>query len=102
MENQVEQADFQPKKATLMDFSLDQTHGTTFYVYSFSHLQSQEALVEYNLFSPRILASGGIRSSNQNLSSGRIYGNHEYEIKPHEEFGIIPYVLWQDLIGVLG
>lgn len=85
----VEQPIFNPKEATLMDFTLDQKHGTTFmYMLPTS---PQEALVEYTLFSPEVLE----RKEYENALKAYIredLGISEYEIS-HEEFGIIPMSL---------
>jgi lycopene beta-cyclase len=50
---ETEEPMFNPAEATLMDFRVDQTHGTTFvYVMPFSETR---ALVEYTLFTPSLL-----------------------------------------------
>jgi lycopene beta-cyclase len=85
----VEQPIFNPKEATLMDFTLDQTHGTTF-MYMLP-TTSQEALVEYTLFSPQVLAREEYEAAIKTYIRKDL-GITEYEIT-HEEFGIIPMSL---------
>ncbi|MEO8582863.1 MAG: lycopene cyclase family protein [Flavitalea sp.] len=83
---QTEEKIFNPSEATLMDFRVDQQHGTTFvYVMPFS---STEALVEYTIFSPAVLGQDeydkGIKEyCNNHLKLSR------YNILS-EEFGVIP------------
>ncbi len=78
--------DFFDNAATLMDFRIDQSHGTAFcYVLPFSATQ---ALVEYTLFSPSLLhhddyKAGLLRYITQQLNL------RQYKIL-HEEFGVIP------------
>lgn len=77
---------FNSKVATLMDFTLDQKHGATF-MYMLPTSET-EALVEYTLFSPRVLDE---REYIQALESyiQKNLGIHHYEIT-HQEFGVIP------------
>lgn len=77
---------FHTGEATLMDFRVDQQHGTAFvYVLPFS---AHEALVEYTLFTPSLL------QSSQYEEGLRHYIQHTLEIAQYtireEEFGIIP------------
>lgn len=80
---------FDEKVGTLMDFRLDQKHGTTFmYVLPTS---STEALIEYTLFTAKILEKEEYQSALKDYI--RDYLNLEsYEIL-HTEFGIIPMSL---------
>ncbi len=77
---------FDTLAATLMDFRVPQTNGTTFvYVMPFSPTR---ALVEYTLFSPALLAATEYDAAlrdyiNQNLKTG------SYQVI-EEEFGVIP------------
>jgi lycopene beta-cyclase len=77
---------FKPEEATLMDFRPSQDQGATFvYVMPFSETR---ALVEYTLFSPKLLSSEaydeGLRSYLQNM-----LGIQEMRVM-EEEFGVIP------------
>lgn len=77
---------FNPGVATIMDFRVPQTHGTTFaYILPFS---SSKALIEYTLFSPTLLSSEeydqGIRDY-----INTIPGIGTYK-KTGEESGVIP------------
>jgi lycopene beta-cyclase len=80
---------FDTKVGRLMDFTLSQENGATFmYVLPTSKTQ---ALVEYTLFSPRIL-------DKENYTSAlKDYIKHNLKIKDykisHEEFGVIPMSL---------
>lgn len=79
-------ATFNPGEATLMDFRVDQQHGTTFvYVMSFS---PTKALVEYTLFSKELLPANeyndGLKKYIKDILNIPDYRIHE------EEFGIIP------------
>lgn len=77
---------FDPAKATLMDFRVDQGHGTTFgYVLPLSR---RKALVEYTLFTEKLLSDA---EYDRGLDD---YLSHFLQIGPHtvieEEFGVIP------------
>ncbi len=85
----VEKPAFNPKEATLMDFTLDQKHGTTF-MYMLP-TTPQEALVEYTLFSEKVLEREEYEAA-LNKYIREDLGIMEYEIT-HEEFGIIPMSL---------
>ncbi|MEP0714093.1 lycopene cyclase family protein [Algoriphagus sp.] len=85
----VNQPTFNPSEATLMDFTLDQKHGTTF-MYMLP-TTSQEALVEYTLFSPEVLEREEYIAALKRYIAEDL-GIAEYEIT-HEEFGIIPMSL---------
>jgi lycopene beta-cyclase len=80
---------FNEKVGTLMDFRLDQKHGTTFmYVLPTS---STEALIEYTLFTEKVLEKEEYKNALKDYI--RDYLNLEnYEIL-HTEFGIIPMSL---------
>jgi lycopene beta-cyclase len=80
---------FNPKEATLMDFTLDQKHGTTF-MYMLP-TTAHEALVEYTLFSPEVLERAEYEDAIRAYIRNDL-GISEYEIT-HEEFGIIPMSL---------
>jgi lycopene beta-cyclase len=84
-----DQPAFDEKVGTLMDFRLDQKHGTTFmYVLPTS---STEALIEYTLFTEKVLEKEEYESALKDYI--RDYLNLEtYEIL-HTEFGIIPMSL---------
>ncbi|UJP65732.1 lycopene cyclase family protein [Mongoliitalea daihaiensis] len=72
--------------ATLMDFTLSQQHGATFmYMLPTS---PTEALVEYTLFSPRVLEKEEYVQALENYIEKNLHIHH-YEIT-HQEFGIIP------------
>lgn len=80
---------FDSKVGTLMDFRLNQHHGTTFmYVLPTS---STEALIEYTLFSEHTLEEEEYRQALKNYIENRLKIS-EYEIT-HKEFGIIPMSL---------
>ncbi|MEN9951683.1 MAG: hypothetical protein RLY85_2435 [Bacteroidota bacterium] len=77
---------FDPACPTLMDFRVDQQHGTTFvYVMPFS---ANRALVEYTLFTPALLDDAAYNSGLSN------YMEQYLKIKDYriveEEFGVIP------------
>lgn len=77
---------FNSGEATLMDFSVDQLHGTTFaYVLPFT---DRRALVEYTLFTSRLLEDAdyelGLQQYLSTILKGRSYRILE------KEFGIIP------------
>ncbi len=77
---------FDSSVGTLMDFTVSQKHGLTFmYVLP---LKSNEALVEYTLFTPELLDKEEYK---QNLKEYIRYNLQidEYEII-HDEFGVIP------------
>ena len=83
---ETEQDFFDPGKATLMDFRVDQRHGTTFaYVLP---LTTRKALVEYTLFTDRLLTT---EQYDQGLDE---YMDRFLKIGSHkvieEEFGVIP------------
>lgn len=80
---------FDPKVGTLMDFTLPQTHGTTFmYVLPTSN---REALVEYTLFTERVLEQEEYEQALKSYMKEKL-GIASYEIT-HSEFGIIPMSL---------
>lgn len=77
---------FNPGGATLMDFRVDQQQGTTFvYVMPFS---ATKALVEYTLFSEKILESFQYEEGLRKYISNNL-GIDSYKIA-ETEFGIIP------------
>lgn len=77
---------FNPAEATLMDFRVSQQHGTTFaYVLPIS---STKALVEYTLFSPRLLEQQEYDDNLRNYISTHL-NIGEYNIT-EQEFGVIP------------
>lgn len=83
---ETEQPVFDPEKATLMDFRVDQSEGTTFvYVMPFSKTR---ALVEYTLFTKKLLHD---KAYDEGLTSymQRFVGTSHYRIV-EEEFGVIP------------
>lgn len=80
------QPSFDPSVATFMDFTVSQKHGTTFmYIMPTS---STEALVEYTLFTEKLLQQSDYDGALRNyiLNTLKIT-DHTIE---HEEFGIIP------------
>ncbi|HEY5407241.1 MAG TPA: lycopene cyclase family protein [Ginsengibacter sp.] len=77
---------FNPSQATLMDFRVKQTHGTTF-VYVLP-LSSTTALVEYTLFSENILSKNEYDKELELYVKERL-GLDNYKIT-EEEFGVIP------------
>jgi lycopene beta-cyclase len=80
---------FDPGVGTLMDFTLPQTHGTTFmYVLPTS---AHEALVEYTLFTERVLPEEEYEEALRAYLAEKL-GISEYVIS-HREFGIIPMSL---------
>ena len=80
---------FDSKVGTLMDFRLSQKHGITFmYVLPTS---SKEALVEYTLFSEKVLEPEEYKQELKDYIKDYLNIN-EYEIL-HREFGIIPMSL---------
>lgn len=77
---------FDPGKATLMDFRVDQTEGTSFvYVMPFS---ATEALVEYTLFSEKLLDDKQYDIALKDYIE-RVLKTGSYKIKENE-FGVIP------------
>ena len=77
---------FDSKVGTLMDFSVSQKKGATFmYVLPTS---STEALVEYTLFSEKILEKNEYKSALENYIKNDLQIK-DYEIT-HTEFGVIP------------
>lgn len=87
----VQQPIFNPNEATLMDFTMDQKHGTTFmYMLPTS---SQEALVEYTLFTERVLERKEYESELKKYIGDKLK-IESFEII-HEEFGVIPMSLAQ-------
>lgn len=80
---------FDDQIGTLMDFSLGQEHGATFmYVLPVS---SDQALIEYTLFSPEVLDKKAYRHEIETYISDKL-AIANYEIVD-EEFGIIPMSL---------
>lgn len=72
--------------ATLMDFTVDQSEGTTFmYVMPTS---TTTALVEYTLFTENLLADKDYNEAIQAYIQ-KTYGSIDYEVT-HQEFGQIP------------
>lgn len=83
---ETEKAVFDPSLATLMDFRTDQSEGATFfYVLPFSE---NKALIEYTLFSKRLLNKEAYRDSLKGYIQNRL-NILTYTIV-EEEFGIIP------------
>lgn len=77
---------FDPARATLMDFRMDQGKGTTFaYVMPFSKTR---ALIEYTLFSKELLDRREYESGLRHYI-GQVLGIKEYTVT-EEETGIIP------------
>lgn len=77
---------FQPAHATLMDFRMEQKHGTTFiYIMPFSE---NTALIEYTVFSPTILQHEQYDEGLKNYIN-RFLKTRNYSIL-QEESGIIP------------
>lgn len=77
---------FDPTRATFMDFTVSQAHGTTFmYVLPTS---TTTALVEYTLFTEQLLDDAAYDTALKNYISDQL-GIHLYTIE-HIEFGIIP------------
>jgi lycopene beta-cyclase len=77
---------FDQEAATLMDFRVDQSNGTTFvYVMPFS---PNMALVEYTLFTPALLDEEGYRKGLENYME-EFLKIPKYRIV-EEEFGVIP------------
>lgn len=77
---------FDPRQATLMDFRIDQRHGTSFvYVLPFTE---QAALVEYTLFTPSLLKDEQYDEGLQSYIQSYL-GISSFHVK-EQEFGIIP------------
>jgi lycopene beta-cyclase len=77
---------FDSSMATLMDFQVDQSAGTTFmYVMP---VTNKKALVEYTLFTEALLTEVAYEKALKNYISTTLKINN-YQIT-HEEFGIIP------------
>lgn len=85
----VEHPTFDPQKATLMDFTLNQKHGTTFMYVLPTNLN--EALVEYTLFSEKVLDREEYEEELRKYIKGKLHIEN-FEIT-HEEFGVIPMSL---------
>lgn len=80
---------FDPSIGTLMDFRLDQSNGDTFmYVLPTS---PTEALVEYTLFSEKILEKNKYKEALEEYIKQYLSIN-DYEVL-HKEFGVIPMSL---------
>lgn len=77
---------FNSRIATLMDFRLDQKHGTTFMYVLPTH--DNEALVEYTLFSEKTLEADEYESELRRYIRDDLQ-IEDYEIT-HTEFGVIP------------
>lgn len=94
---------FNADKATFMDFSVNQQHGTTFmYVLPTS---SRTALVEYTLFTENLLPQAEYKKALQEYIATKL-NIKNYTIK-HEEIGIIPmtnfrFPLQQEQIVYIG
>jgi lycopene beta-cyclase len=83
---ETEQPSFNPSEATLMDFRVDQDHGTTFvYVMPFSETK---ALVEYTLFTPSLLDNAEYDKALKQYVENQL-SIQSYTIK-EEELGVIP------------
>lgn len=81
------QPSFNPLRATLMDFRVDQTHGTSFvYVLPVSE---NRALVEYTLFSKKLLSSQDNYDNVLENYISNFLKIDEYTIS-EQEFGVIP------------
>jgi lycopene beta-cyclase len=77
---------FNAEVATFMDFTVSQKHGTTFmYVLP---VAPNKALVEYTLFTEKLLQSNDYNAELKNHIEEKLAIN-DYTIS-HEEFGIIP------------
>lgn len=83
---ETKEAAFNPAEATLMDFQVNQHHGTTFvYVLPFSQ---NRALVEYTLFTKELLREDEYTAALHHYISSSLQIK-EYTIE-EQEFGIIP------------
>lgn len=80
---------FNPNQATLMDFTLNQSHGTTF-MYMLPTSPDQ-ALVEYTLFSEKVLKREEYERELKDYIETKL-GISTYEVI-HDEFGVIPMSL---------
>jgi len=81
-----DEPDFDSNVGTLMDFTLSQHHGTTFmYVLP---TKSNEALVEYTLFSKHVLEKSAYEAALKEYIEDKL-GLKNYQIE-HREFGVIP------------
>ncbi len=77
---------FRPEMATLMDFRVDQHHGTTFmYVLPFDE---HRALLEYTLFTRDLLSQDEYERELKKYTT-TFLGLEHYEIE-EQEFGVIP------------
>ena len=77
---------FDPQRATLMDFRISQTNGTSFcYVLPFT---SQRALVEYTVFSKNLLEMPHYERELE-MYIRDVLGIQSYSVSDHE-FGVIP------------
>ena len=83
---ETEQASFKPSEATLMDFRVDQGHGTTF-IYVMP-LSETKALVEYTLFTPSLLDDAEYDMALKQYVENQL-SIKNYTIK-EEELGVIP------------
>ena len=83
---ETEQPSFNPAEATLMDFRVDQGHGTTFvYVMPFSETK---ALVEYTLFTPSLLEDDEYDKALKQYVENRLFIKNYSVLE--REFGVIP------------
>ncbi len=83
---ETEEPIFDPSIATLMDFQVDQSAGTTFmYVMPVS---DKKALVEYTLFTETLLPEAAYGKALRDYISAKLKIK-QYQVA-HEEFGIIP------------
>jgi len=83
---ETEQPRFNPSEATLMDFRVDQTHGTTFvYVMPFSETK---ALVEYTLFTPNLLQDAEYDNALKQYVENQLFIKNYTVLE--KEFGVIP------------
>jgi lycopene beta-cyclase len=86
---------FNDAVATLMDFTVDQTEGTTFmYVMPTS---PTTALVEYTLFTPNILEEEKYDKAITDYIQ-KTYGSIDYDVT-HQEFGKIPMTNYSFVAG---
>lgn len=86
---------FDADTATLMDFRISQTNGTSFcYVLPFS---SSKALIEYTLFTPSLLAPEAYDHELKAYINDRL-GIKDYRIA-ETEFGVIPMTNYRFLPG---
>lgn len=88
-EIELAEAAFDPTVGTLMDFSLDQRHGTTFMY--FLPVSSTRALVEYTLFTGELLDKDEYRKELRNYIENKL-ALRDFSIV-EEEYGIIPMSL---------